>query len=91
MSARHAQRHHCHPAATTNTAALLALQADIEAAGRRFADVQSLKAYLADLADCLYTKAPIVEELADALAAAREEAAEAMRTQQRVRFVVGCV
>jgi HEAT repeat protein len=59
-------------------------QADILAAGEKYAAVQTLKAYLADLAECLAAKAPLVEELQDALDSAREEAAASLQQQQQV-------
>lgn len=65
------------------SALLLLLQADIAAASEKYAAVQSLKAYLSDLADCLAAKAPLVEELQDSLEQAREEAAAALRQQQQ--------
>lgn len=61
-------------------------QADITAASDKYAAVQSLKAYLSDLADCLAVKAPLVEELQESLDAAREEAAAGIRQQQQVGY-----
>eukprot|EP00775_Hariotina_reticulata_P001896 gene1896-2230_t len=60
------------------------VRADILAAGEKYAAVQALKSYLADLAECLAAKAVLVEELQDALSTAREEAAAALRQQQQV-------
>lgn len=64
-------------------------QANIASTSEKYAAVQSLKAYLSDLADCLAAKAPLVEELQDSLEQARESAAAALRQQQQVRNVHG--
>jgi hypothetical protein len=63
------------------------LQADIASTGDKYAAVQGLKAYLADLAECLEFKAPLVEEMQDSLHSAREEAAAALRQQEQVGWM----
>jgi hypothetical protein len=46
-----------------------------------------LKAYLADLAECLEHKAVLIEEMQDSLQQAREEAAAAAWQQEQVGFL----
>ncbi|KAF8061109.1 TOC34 [Scenedesmus sp. PABB004] len=90
-SARAAARHKNIAANLARTADSLAgaleeaerVRADIAASGERYAAVQGLKAYLADLADCLASKAPLVEELQDSLLAAAEDAAQAAMRQEQ--------
>lgn len=61
------------------------IRQDIQKMGDKYTFVQQMKAYIADLCDCLSHKAALVEELEDHLQEIREEQAAAEQQQKQVR------
>eukprot|EP00200_Dunaliella_tertiolecta_P007949 CAMPEP_0202376512 /NCGR_PEP_ID=MMETSP1127-20130417/6991_1 /ASSEMBLY_ACC=CAM_ASM_000462 /TAXON_ID=3047 /ORGANISM="Dunaliella tertiolecta, Strain CCMP1320" /LENGTH=980 /DNA_ID=CAMNT_0048974315 /DNA_START=38 /DNA_END=2981 /DNA_ORIENTATION=- len=58
-------------------------EADMKAASEKYTYVQQMRAYMADLCDCLAHKSAIVEELEESLADLREERATSARQTAR--------
>ncbi|GIL59704.1 hypothetical protein Vafri_14431, partial [Volvox africanus] len=84
MQASHKQVQHNAKRTVDNLASSLArveaLEVELRAAGDKYLYMQKLKAYVADLCDCLQVKSAIVEELEDARLELMEDRAQAART-----------
>ncbi|KAG2502106.1 hypothetical protein HYH03_000598 [Edaphochlamys debaryana] len=65
---------------TGSLAKVEALEAELKSAGDKYLYVQQLRAYVADLCDCLQVKSAIVEELEDTRLELMEDRAKAART-----------
>ena len=66
------------------------IEGDMKKASERYVAMQKVRAYVADLCDCLADKSPMVEALEDSLAELREDRAMAAADRAEVR-VFGAV
>jgi GC-rich sequence DNA-binding factor len=66
-------------------------QSDIQSVGDKYAAVQQLRSYCADLCECLAAKAALGEELEDHLVEMREDRGRAAAAARRVRGLGGVV
>ncbi|EFJ52932.1 hypothetical protein VOLCADRAFT_86421 [Volvox carteri f. nagariensis] len=68
---------------TASLAKVEQLESELKAAGDKYLYMQKLRAYVADLCDCLQVKSAIVEELEDSRLELMEDRAQAARTGVR--------